>query len=83
MAIGYFESGFSFDDYIEDRNQKESKEKGSKSAGSKDATKDKANRNSGDEGSNSEDEEEEEEEIVANWDRMEAEQLYTSTRGTL
>ena len=86
MSISYFESKFSYDDYIEEKNEKESNMKGSKTGGS--ANKDsssKAASTVGDSGGSDidDDDDEEEDETVLNWNRAEAERIYASTRLTL
>ena len=80
MACGYIEDQFTFEDYIIDRNQKESKEKGSKSTttGSTSVNVD----GSGEEDSEMDDEEEEDA-AALNWNRAEAERMYGETRTTL
>ena len=88
MAIAYFEQGYSLSDYIDERNEKESNIKGgsSKQSGSN-VPKDKLALDGGSGGDDSDmdddDEEEEEEDAVSNWDRAEAERMYSGTRDTL
>ena len=74
-----------------ERNQKEGKEKGNKHAqghggsgvGSSSLLENGGNNSGGEEDSDMDDDEEEEEEAAINWDRGEAERMYTETRGTL
>lgn len=84
MSINYFESGFSIDDYVDERNQKESNVKGSSktnNSGGKDSANAKTGDNSGSGDSDMDDEEEDE--IPADWNRAEAERIYANTRTTL
>ena len=86
MAISYFEDKYSFQDYMFERNQKESKEKGNKSAqgqGGDVKASSMLEKDSGEENSDEDDDEEEEEEAAINWNRGEAELMYTETRSTL
>ena len=87
MAIGYFEKSYTFEDYLTERTEKESKlqvGKSGKDAAGNSVPKGKSGIDgSEDEGTNSEDEEEEEDEGVEGWDRAEAERLYLSTRESL
>ena len=90
LAIGYFEANYAYDDYLEERNQKESKlSGGSKSQASSNNGKDKGDNNTNERDVVSDDsdfEEEEEEEdgnAVGKWDRNAAEELYLGTRKTL
>lgn len=83
MSISYFENGFSVDDYIEERNQKESNVKGSNKTG-KDSASAKAQSTVDNSGSGDSDmDDEEEDEIPADWNRAEAERIYANTRSTL
>ena len=86
MAIGYFESSYSFEDYLVERNQKEGKLAG-KSGSKENKSKERAE-GSGGEGDMGEsdsdfEEEEEEDPNASNWDRANAEMLYLGTRKTL
>ena len=87
MAISYFEQGYSLSDYIDERNEKESNIKGSNKQSGSNVPKDKLALDGGSGGDDSDmdddDEEEEEEDAVSNWDRAEAERMYSGTRGTL
>ena len=74
-AIQYFEGNFDYNDYIVERNEKESKLKGAQKQADKQADpNDSANDNS------DLDEEEEEDYINPDWNRAMAETLYSETR---
>ena len=86
LAIDYFEHSYSYEDYLEERNQKESKLQTAKSGkdGSQTFLKDKSRRGgSDDEMYSSQEEEEEEDDNMVLWDRNEAERMYLLSREIL